>query len=700
MKKGILTLSCLLFSFTVYVTAEIPTITLSTISGAMFPLGTSNDYFTPGFETSFVGNFEWGDSFPLSAAAGIDYAFIPTRAETSISNVAAYVQGTVGWRPADRILMRAYGSGGYSFGMHNQASVTAGSLLAETGLDFVFIMNKGWDMGLRSGWRYVDGLYNGIRIGLGISYALTGKEVRETRIKTLPYGLELYDAKTPKPGEGIDVVDIELLPVFPVFYSHYDSNSLGSIILKNLESKPIESLKVDFFLPQYMDTTKQCFELDEMKADSTLEIDLFALFTERVLGITEGTKASAEITLEYVYKDDKYRDVHSHTVEFRDRNAMTWDDTRKVAAFVTPKDPVILNFSKNVASIIREERITAVNKRTEQALALFSALDEYGLAYQVDPSTPFSELSTNTQAVDYIQFPRQTLKYRGGDCDDLSILFCALLESTSIPTAFITVPGHIFMAFDTGLTAADGGVWFSNLDKLIEKDGRMWMPLEMTIRDKGFMTAWREGVSQWGHWDQRGRAEFWPVEEAWIAYAAVGLPGGDEENIPLPTEDSIMKRFKSEMDSFVDRELLMRIDVVQAAMKRDGKSPAVLNRLGILYARYGRIHDAAGLFREAVGMDESYVPAMMNLGNTAYLTEQMTEAERWYRKILDIKPDYLKAEIALGRVCDAIGRSEDAQSHYDRVIAMNPALAAKYSLDSSSGNRARSTEKGDPLWTE
>ncbi|MCK4542225.1 MAG: transglutaminase domain-containing protein [Spirochaetales bacterium] len=71
----------------------------------------------------------------------------------------------------------------------------------------------------------------------------------------------------------------------------------------------------------------------------------------------------------------------------------------------------------------------------------------YGLNYVVDPRTPYTELSQQREWIDFIQFPRQTLEYRAGDCDDLSILYCALLESVGIETAFITVPGHILMAF-------------------------------------------------------------------------------------------------------------------------------------------------------------------------------------------------------------------------------------------------------------
>ncbi|MFW6293995.1 MAG: hypothetical protein ACOC7V_16970, partial [Spirochaetota bacterium] len=55
--------------------------------------------------------------------------------------------------------------------------------------------------------------------------------------------------------------------------------------------------------------------------------------------------------------------------------------------------------------------------------------------------------SEDRGAVDFLQFPRQTLTYSSGDCDDLTALYIALLESVGVDTAFITVPGHIYAAF-------------------------------------------------------------------------------------------------------------------------------------------------------------------------------------------------------------------------------------------------------------
>ena len=60
-------------------------------------------------------------------------------------------------------------------------------------------------------------------------------------------------------------------------------------------------------------------------------------------------------------------------------------------------------------------------------------------------------IKTDTVSVDFLQFPYQTLLYHGGDCDDLSILNCSLFEALGIQTAFITIPGHIYMAYEISL---------------------------------------------------------------------------------------------------------------------------------------------------------------------------------------------------------------------------------------------------------
>ncbi|HEB10626.1 MAG TPA: hypothetical protein ENI06_05370 [Spirochaetales bacterium] len=91
------------------------------------------------------------------------------------------------------------------------------------------------------------------------------------------------------------------------------------------------------------------------------------------------------------------------------------------------------------------------------------------MSYVIDPTTPYGEFSKDKLAIDFLQFPTQTLEYMAGDCYDLLILYSALLESVGVETAFITIPGHIFMAFSLNIQPADDRKRFLRPDELIFK---------------------------------------------------------------------------------------------------------------------------------------------------------------------------------------------------------------------------------------
>ena len=122
-------------------------------------------------------------------------------------------------------------------------------------------------------------------------------------------------------------------------------------------------------------------------------------------------------------------------------------------------------------------------------MGIFEAMRLYGLNYVIDPLSSFVEASKDELFLDYLQFPSQSLIYRAGDCDDLSILYAALLESVGIETAFITVPGHIFMAFSLGLTELEARQAFTSAGDFIYADGKAWVPVEVTIVQDGFNKA-------------------------------------------------------------------------------------------------------------------------------------------------------------------------------------------------------------------
>ncbi|HVO73827.1 MAG TPA: hypothetical protein VMT35_07375 [Ignavibacteriaceae bacterium] len=103
---------------------------------------------------------------------------------------------------------------------------------------------------------------------------------------------------------------------------------------------------------------------------------------------------------------------------------------------------------------------------------------------------------------DLVQFPHETLKLKGGDCDDLTVCFSSLLESVGIETAIVDYKseneiGHVNILINTGLSPAEAGLITRNDQKyLVRKSStgtdEVWIPVETTSLTN-FETAWETG---------------------------------------------------------------------------------------------------------------------------------------------------------------------------------------------------------------
>ena len=111
------------------------------------------------------------------------------------------------------------------------------------------------------------------------------------------------------------------------------------------------------------------------------------------------------------------------------------------------------------------------------------------------PNTPYTSLRDDQ--VDYVQFPRETLRLKSGDCDDLSVLLSAGLENLGIQTALVEVPGHLFLMFNTGLKAEDASLVSQDPELLVIRDDMVWVPVEATMINASFSEAWAEGARKY-----------------------------------------------------------------------------------------------------------------------------------------------------------------------------------------------------------
>jgi hypothetical protein len=482
------------------------------------------------------------------------------------------------------------------------------------------------------------------------------------------------------PGGGyIEFLDVEISQIFPAMYKYYDTHPIGSATVKNVGKYATSEIEIRFFLDQYMDDPpKLSARLDRLEPGEEILVDIYALFNENVLSIVESAKLSSEIRAEYMIGENEGYDTETLTLSTYDRNTMQWDDDRKIAAFVTAQDEEIRRTARNVASMVRDSGLAGFNREFQLAVAMMGMMEALNCAYVVDPSKSYGNSSNVDEiVVDSVQFPRQTLQYRAGDCDDLSTTFNALLESVGVETAFITVPGHIYSAFRLDMSSEQAGRTFSQAHDLIFlDDDTTWVPVETTSLRLGFLEAWRKGGQQWRKFDADGQAGFHRVRESWETYEPVDFSIYNYE-LAVPNREDVTYLFSDQIQLFVNQEIANRKRPLIARMERSPDDPRILNSLGILYARFGQNSDAEKYFLEAISETE-YSPALLNLGNMNYLAEDFSKAQSYYKRVEKLRPGHPNALLGLARCSHAEEDYDESSRYYNDLKSKNPQLATKY----------------------
>ncbi|MBA7484183.1 MAG: tetratricopeptide repeat protein [Spirochaeta sp.] len=672
---------------------DIGVLSFTLTPGGALPVGDSTSYFNAGGGAGLSAGLDLA-SFPLLFfKADLGYNYLPIETEYGVSLISAGIGAGHDFKLLDRLSISPYAGGGYYHGIVTDGSGTSGSdLYLAGGFGVYYSFLPSFSLGLDLHYINNFALYSGLCFSLGTTFHLPLKKSTRVRVeKELPEKPQpLEEKKLPK-GTKLGLDGIEFGSIYPVLFKYYDTHPVGKVVLRNWETTAVSDISLSFFVERYMDNPKKCEAPDKMKGGEEEEVDLYALFTDDVLNITEGTKVSAKIILEYTLAGKSYSNEYIETLRMYDRNSLTWDDDRKAAAFVTAKDPMVLEFSKNVAGWITGKTCKAVNSNLCMAMALHEALRIYGMTYVVDPTTPFAEFSKDKLAVDFLQFPRQTLIYTAGDCDDLSILYNALLESVGITTAFITVPGHIFIAFSLDMTADEARRSFLRADELIFRDDKSWLPVEITKVKSNFLEAWQAGAKQWRENEAREQAEIYPVHTAWQEYEPVGLPGSPAA-ISFPFRTSVVDAFQQEMVRFIDREIYPRVSRLQGEIRKSGSKVKYINKLGVLYAKYELTDRAMAQFNKTLKTGE-YYPALINMGNIYYLQGSMERALEYYERAAKKAPDNPRVLLCLARVSHELENYGLVRKSYARLKSVDPDLAEQFAyLDLRGEEAARAAE--------
>ncbi len=309
-------------------------------------------------------------------------------------------------------------------------------------------------------------------------------------------------------------------------YKLYETKGIGKVRITNNTRDQLSKIKIALTLKDFMDYPSEV-EISNLAPHASEELVLKPIFNNLILNLTEDTSVQAEIVASY-YKNQSLTTFSKfQPIRLFEKHRMTWDERERFAAFVTPKDPLILEFARSIASQFSEFADPILF-----AGVAFDALGMAGVGYLQDPSNPYQVTSGQTDFIDYIQYPRETLSRKSGDCDDLTGLYSAILESLGIHTQVVEVPGHMFLMFDTSLDPK--GV---SDPSYIEHAGTLWIPVEVTRIGSPFMKAWDVGIKNYGNFKDKGLT-LMDIRAAWGTYKPASLPMNDWRPPTIDSADS------------------------------------------------------------------------------------------------------------------------------------------------------------------
>ncbi len=275
-------------------------------------------------------------------------------------------------------------------------------------------------------------------------------------------------------------VDLYVRPeVVTGAYKIYGDNSmeywLANTMIENTGKVPVKDFKISYKIDGYCDWTSAELYPEIVPGEVIRDYCWPALTASTMKDVT--TKTPAELTMRYEYDGlDKPIDKQEKFF-FLGKNDFIWtyikdedlygfqdinDNYQLLAAFVTKNDEIVQQAAKTLYGGL------APSNDQDTYLALtrtFDTLRYYGMQYVYEPAV----LEANTFG-QYIQYPADSINRVAGTCIDLSVLFCALLESVSVKTFIFLVPGHAIPA-----------VWLP--------DSQTYLPIESTFMDLAFVQS-------------------------------------------------------------------------------------------------------------------------------------------------------------------------------------------------------------------
>jgi tetratricopeptide (TPR) repeat protein len=460
----------------------------------------------------------------------------------------------------------------------------------------------------------------------------------------------------------LEITEFSVENIFPSQVNYYAYNPLAKIDIENSAKSEIKNVKVSIFIPDYMQLpSEQIVPKIDAGAKQSFKLPV-TLDAKKLYGLNENAVGQAKVELSYNYSNQPQTRSLVKPVTLYSRNTINWKRAESIGAFVTVSDETVASFARHVVgSLVNEEKLKSrLPRAIVNAMAVWDGIRANGFNYVSD-----AWKASDADVLDIIAYPREAIASHTGDCDDSSVLLAACLENIGIRTKFLATTDHIYIMFDTEVMPKNGYMISQDEKEYIVHEGSVWMPLETTMINKPFVTAWRAGAEEYYKYAaENGKLEIIDTRKAMLAFPPTNLSLATKTVVPPPTEKIVLLASQdlAEYENHQNEITSTAVNSLAAYTTPEGK-----NKLAIVQAKAGNFEGAVSTL---AGI--ATAQAENTLGNIYLLKNDLTAAQEHYQKSLDLNKEdggvYLN--FGLGRYLagfpdDAVEAFKVAISKYD-----------------------------------
>jgi len=294
-----------------------------------------------------------------------------------------------------------------------------------------------------------------------------------------------------KPEKQVELIDVEIVrDIYPTFYDKYIDQPFAFGRVVNISDKPVSvipSVKIEGITDDKIQSPPQM-----LAPGDTAKVPFYLIIPDNYV-IDKATLSYADF---YVTASSNEPDAQLQKAALIN-SINSWDgNVANLRYFIMRDQDFSMNYAKSVLSDNKStlDTIPFAISAFIKSKILFNDFVKR-LVYTSDPRA----------TAENVQFPKQTIELKGGDCDDLSVAYSSLLESVGIQTALVDYKEdgeirHVNVLLNTKLSPTQAKFITTNDSKFFirkneQGNDEIWIPIETTSLTD-FDKAWNVGVEK------------------------------------------------------------------------------------------------------------------------------------------------------------------------------------------------------------